>query len=145
MKTKRIVCFLFTLFILLGCDKEPKFENYENHEISACGIIDPLKNSQWLSEFIEKNMESTNNITIYLYSNNETKEENIVIDITPNRGENSNVSANPYFWKKVYSCSGEQLFITESGEIDYESWDNFFYSNLNNIKGIIWYRKIVSQ
>ena len=144
MKTKRIVCFLFTLFILLGCDKEPKFEIYENHEISACGIIDPLKNSQWLSEFIEKNMESTNNITIYLYSNSETKEENIVIDISPNGGENSNVSANPYFWKKVYSCSGVQLFITESGGIDNESWNNFFYSEQNTIKGIIWYRKIVS-
>ena len=68
----------------MGCDKKPKFEIYENHEISACGIIDPLKNSQWLSEFIEKNMESTNNITIYLYSNSETKEENIVIDILTN-------------------------------------------------------------
>ncbi len=145
MKIKRAVYFLFSLLILSGCDKEPKFEIYENHEISACAITDPVENSRWLSDFIDNNIGSTNNITIYLYSNNETKEENIVIDITPNRGENSNVSANPYFWKKVYFCSGEQLFITESGEIDYESWDNFFYSNLNNIKGIIWYRKIVSQ
>jgi hypothetical protein len=144
MKTKRIVCFLFTLFILLGCDKEPKFDIYENHKISACGIIDPLKNSQCLSEFIKKNMEPTYNITIYLYSNSETKEEKIVIDITPNRGENANVSANPYFWKKVYSCSGVQLFITESGGIDNESWNNFFNSEQNTIKGTIWYRKIVS-
>ena len=144
MKTKRIVCFLFTLFILLGCDKEPKFEIYENHEISACGIVDPLKNSEWLSDFIDKNMESTNNITIYLYSNSETEEESIIIDITPNGGEYSNVSANPYFWKKVYSCSGVQLFTTESGGINNESWNNFFYSEQNTIKGIIWYRKIVS-
>ena len=143
MKTKRIVCFLFTLFILLGCDKEPKFEIYENHEISACGIVDPLKNSEWLSDFIDKNMESTNNITIYLYSNSETEEESIIIDITPNGGEYSNVSANPYFWKKVYSCSGVQLFTTESGGINNESWNNFFYSEQNTIKGIIWSKKII--
>ena len=143
MKTKRIVCFLFTLFILLGCDKEPKFEIYENHEISACGIVDPLKNSEWLSDFIDKNMESTNNITIYLYSNSETEEESIIIDITPNGGEYSNVSANPYFWKKVYSCSGVQLFTTESGGINNESWNNFFFSEQNTIKGIIWYKKII--
>lgn len=97
MKTKTIICFIFTVFILLSCEKKPKYEIYENHEISACGINDPMKNSQWISEFIEKNMESTNNITIYLYSNSETKEENIVIDITPNGGENSNVSIDPFF------------------------------------------------
>ncbi|MFA5047218.1 MAG: hypothetical protein WC542_14935 [Paludibacter sp.] len=143
MKTKTIICFIFTVFILLSCEKKPKYEIYENHEISACGINDPMKNSQWISEFIEKNMESTNNITIYLYSNSETKEENIVIDITPNGGENSNVSIDPFFWKKVYSCAGVQMFVSESEGIDREGWNHFFFSGQNSIEGIIWYSKIV--
>ena len=49
MKTKTFLLTVITLAFLLGatgCErgKEPKFEIYENHEVSACGIKDPLKN-----------------------------------------------------------------------------------------------------
>ena len=39
-------------------DSQAQFEIYENHEITACAVKDPLKNYTWLSEFIEENRRS---------------------------------------------------------------------------------------
>lgn len=140
-KLSLIILFIFAAF---GCNnKQPHYEIYENQEITACGIKDPLTNYPWLSNFIEENKESVDNITIYLYTNIATSEDNIVIDISPNRGEHSQVSPDWFFWKKVYSCAGEPLFIGESEGNDREGWNNFFNSGQNSIKGIIWYRKLV--
>jgi hypothetical protein len=43
----QFLTFLIVLISFSGCekesDKEPQFEIYENHEISACGVDDPLQ------------------------------------------------------------------------------------------------------
>jgi len=144
MNTFKLSLIILFIFAAFGCiDKQPQYETYNNQEITACGVKDPLTNYPWLSNFIEENKESVYNITIYLYTNIATSEDNIVIDISPNRGEHSQVSIDIYFWRKIYTCAGEQLFIIESEGIDREGWDNFFNSGNNTIKGIIWYRKIV--
>ena len=148
MKHMKLIfsCLFFTL-LFTACetitDKAPRFETYINHGITACGVKDPLVNYAWLGKFIEDNKDSGNNITIYLYANVETGTENIVIDIYPNRGKEPEVSRYVCYWIKIYSCSGEQLYINDSGEVDYESWDNFYDSGQNTVKGIIWYRKMV--
>ena len=55
--------FIIPAFLLLiwagfsGCEKkkesekEPQYEIYEDHEVSACGIDDPLRNIGWLNEY----------------------------------------------------------------------------------------------
>jgi hypothetical protein len=58
MKTKTILCIFFTLLLFMGCKKEPEYEIYENHNISACGIEDPLKNIEWLTQFCNKNVKA---------------------------------------------------------------------------------------
>lgn len=144
---KLIFSCLFLTLLFTACetitDKEPRFETYINHGITACGVKDPLVNYAWLCKFIEDNKDSRDNITIYLYANVETSTENIVIDIYPNRTKEPEVSRNVYYWIKIYNCTGEQLYINDSNEIDYDSWDNFYYSGQNIVKGIIWYRKMV--
>ncbi|MPM85859.1 hypothetical protein SDC9_132942 [bioreactor metagenome] len=144
---KLIFSCLFFILIFTACetytDKEPRFETYINHGITACGVKDPLVNYAWLCRFIEDNKDSRDNITIYLYANVETSTENIVIDIYPNRTKEPEVSRNVYYWIKIYSCTGEQLYINNSNIVDYESWDNFYYSGQNTVKGIIWYRRMV--
>jgi hypothetical protein len=146
MKTIKLLPATLLLPMLLGMvsceekDSQAQFEIYENHEITACAVKDPLKNYTWLSEFIEENRESTYNIMIYLYANAGTKEDNIVIDISPNRIGYPGVSIDIYEWKKIFSCEGDRLFVNASGGVDNESWNNFFYSGQNSVKGVLWSR-----
>lgn len=149
---------LFVVIILLagavGCeDKTTQYEIYENHDISACGIEDPLRNIEWLAEFIVINKESVimhlyrnYDIMIHLYLNNETQEENIVISFNLIEGEekSKHESVDPYSLKQVFSCLGERLFVDDSGETNSDEWDDFFYSGRNKLQGIIWYRKRIN-
>ena len=94
--------FIIPAFLLLiwagfsGCEKKkepekgPQFEIYENHDISACGVDDPLRNLDWLAEFTAKyknpiSYEDIHNdvylsygCRIELYVNVETQEEHLV-------------------------------------------------------------------
>jgi hypothetical protein len=149
---KKYITFTFVLlFILAGIvaceEKEPQYEIYENHEISACGVDDPLINLDWLDKFITENKESTYNITIHLYNNTETLEDKIVIffDIdTYTNGKTILYPIDPYSSNQVYTCSGERLFVDDSGEINSDEWDNFFYSGKNKSQGVIWYRRRIN-
>jgi len=127
----------------LGCEKHDKYEEewevYENHEISACGIDDPLTNLDWLKEFTEKNRDpmtgTRSNISIELYGNIETQEEYIVIIYSLARPLPDGY-ARPRDTEQVYTCSGERV------ELGYEEWNDFFgYYPKNESQGIIWYRK----
>ena len=74
MKTKTFLLTVFALCLLIigtGCEKEPKYEIYENHEISACGINDPLNNIEWLAK-MEK--DPTSLVNIMLLKNTNTEE-----------------------------------------------------------------------
>jgi len=70
MKTKKIrlkkqlrftittaLCFIvISLFVVTACKElndttKQKYDIFENHDISACGISDPLQNIEWLREY----------------------------------------------------------------------------------------------
>ena len=144
MKNLIITALLFVL-ALAGCEKKaeaPQYEIYENHNISACGVNDPLRNLDWLAEFTANYKDKAINVTIYLYANIETKEENIVMiyrRYTYYEDGNFLETMDLYYANQVYSCSGERLFA-DSSEEHYEEWYDFFHSGKNESQGIIWYR-----
>ena len=144
MKNLIITALLFVL-ALAGCEKKaeaPQYEIYENHNISACGVDDPLRNLDWLAEFTANYKDEAINVTIYLYANIETKEENIVMIYNLYRyvyGTTILDPIPPQYAQQVYSCSGERLFVDSSRESS-EGWNEFFYSGKNKSQGIIWYR-----
>ena len=41
------------LFMAWSCEKSDKYDVYENHDISVCGVNDPLQNTEWLKEYCE--------------------------------------------------------------------------------------------
>lgn len=73
--------FIFSFFLIffgIGCeDKEPQYEIYENHEISACGVEDPLVNLEWLrtikDEIVLNKTDIHSSFNIDLYEERETK------------------------------------------------------------------------
>lgn len=82
-----------------GCEKEHKFDIYENLEISACGVHDPLKNMERLA-----NMQKLPNIhkSISLYKNINSEENYFKISFhTDEKGFASFTFTD---------CSGETLF-----------------------------------
>jgi hypothetical protein len=49
-----MIPFLFLIMGMGACeDNEPQYEIYENHDISACGVKDPLRNLEWLKNNYE--------------------------------------------------------------------------------------------
>ena len=110
----------FTLIWFSGCggNNPPVPDNdlkgiYENHNISACGINDPLKNIEWLNAYC-KNLDETKdfpNVIIYLYKIKGTDEHlfKIVITFFPYTSP-TNISE----WR---NCNGEII-----GRISPESW-----------------------
>ena len=108
MKTKKL--FLITSLLLLitgmgACgDKnvDPQFEIYENHEISACGVDDPLRNLDWLSEYCTEIKEQKRHVDIYLYKVTE-KDEYVFAIVSPSRIENFvNIT--------YFNCSKDKIF-----------------------------------
>jgi hypothetical protein len=140
-------------FAFTACkEKEPEYDIYENHSISACGINDPLINFEWLAEFIAENAAPTRstpsynyNISIELYSNNETQDNYIVILLHLIKGgENSKFeSVDEYSLKEIYTCEGKRLFVDSTGATDTNAWKDFFNSGKNTSQGVIWSRKEV--
>ena len=133
MKTKTIMYIFFTLLLLMGCKKEPQYEIYENHDISSCGIEDPLKNIEWLTQYCDKNRK-TYSVDIFIYENTETSENYIVI-YTLNKGYE-------YSQMNVFSCSNELLFHWNTGTSPSPQYDAFF-SNKKVISKIWSVREIL--
>lgn len=126
MKTKRIVCILFTLFILFSCNKEPEFEIFENRNIPACGITDPLQNIPWLKNYVAEHLNSYS-VTISIYKNNSSEVNHIIIE-TSSKFE-SGVSPSPIYTTSVYSCEGERLMFQGSEGPTPDGWNTFFAEN----------------
>ncbi len=105
--------FIFSFFLIFlgtGCeDKEPQYEIYENHEISACGVEDPLVNLEWLKrikdEIVLNKTDIHSSFNIDLYEERETKNHVILIPYSPDK---------KIYDYPVYNCSGE-LTIYHAG------------------------------
>ena len=151
MYMKNYFFLLAIFFIITACNKpeEPKFDIYENHNISACGMEDPLRNLDWLSEFTTENRDiahgNVSYIKVELYANVETMEEYIVIFHFPEGGGCSGCEPpNWCDWHHIYFCSGERMFIDGEGIVNFLDWNEFFYSGKNKSQGIIWYRNKIN-
>ena len=91
--------------VIAGCkDKEPKYEIYENHDISACGVEDPLRNIEWLAETYQEliNSKDMSQSSISLYQVID-KDEYIFAISRPWSDEH-------YFTINYRNCSGEHVF-----------------------------------
>jgi len=126
MKTKTIICFIFTVFILLSCEKEPEYEIYENHNISACGVTEPLQNIPWLKAYCIEHLKSYS-ASISIYKNNTSDVNHIVID-TSGKDEPDR-SPSTIHKTSVYSCEGEILMLQGSEGPTPKGWDEFFVEN----------------
>lgn len=100
MKRETILLMMITLFLLggMGCEKDFKYEIYENHEISACGIKDPLNNIQWLAK-AKKDTKSL--ISVGLYKNIHSEENYFAFHLPNDLG---------YTTMVFYDCSGNNIF-----------------------------------
>ena len=133
MKTKTISYILFTLLLLMGCKKEPRYEIYENHNISACGIEDPLKNIEWLTQYCKKN-EKAYSVDIFIYENTETS-ENYIVTYSLEKGYE-------FSYTNVFNCSNELLFHWYNGTSPSPRYDTYF-SNKKVISKIWSVREIL--
>ena len=125
MKTK-IICSLFLLFFLTGCRKEPQYELYENHNISACGIVDPLKNLPWLKAYCSEHYNSYST-TVSIYINNTSGVNHIVILNTS--AENRDRDPSIIWRHVVYTCEGVGVLFNYTEGTVSEGWDAFFLEN----------------
>jgi hypothetical protein len=160
-KTVKILNFAAILLIFavsFTCKKEEiaqniEFEIYENHEISACNVDDPLVHIDWLKKFCADHNKSKFTIEIYLYSNNNVLSNNdrnvntILIVTKPfmyNFQEAQGISTYPYNQFALNDClgniimSGETSIYSDSDKYfpDTPDWNQFFAEN--NIVGLIW-------
>ena len=89
------LAFVMLLLVGTSCDKQPKFELYENRVIACCGVSNPTKNLEWLTTVI-KDFSAYAVFSVKLYQANTDDTFNIVIE--------------DQIFTRVYNCDGEMLF-----------------------------------
>ena len=119
ISTLMIIC---TVAVFTGCKRN--YTIYERHDITACGVKDPLVNLPWLAEECEKAKKAKNGeTTISLLQDTVTKD---------------NVFKLMYYYKNKgdiyiiygYNCSGKELYRSGLGltppdsEIEEEFYKN---------------------
>jgi hypothetical protein len=116
---------MIVLFVVAGCDKTPKYNIYENHDISACGVNDPLRNIEWLKEIISNRAQHSG-----IYMN--------IYQCTYNNG-NDGFLIEPCvqcddYTSVLYSCDGSILCNIQgiaNKNVSFEEW------NIKNVN-LIW-------
>ena len=130
ISTLLVVC---TVTVFTGCKRN--YTVYENHDITACGVKDPLVNLPWLAEECEKAKKAKNGeTTISLLQDTVTKD---------------NVFQLMYYYKNKgdiyiiygYNCSGKELYRSGLGLTPPDSEiEEAFYKNKKHL-GIIFTTK----
>ena len=93
-------------------NEERKYEGYKNYDVSACGIIDPLQNIEWLKEYCESlDFQYFSRVRILLYKVIDTDEHLFKICISYSDFEYSPFPYSEY-WR---NCIGNLIFVTNSG------------------------------
>jgi hypothetical protein len=150
---KKILSFAAILLMLASaftCRKEDEnnqnleFGIYENHEISACNVSDPLVNINWLKEFCKGHGKSKFTIEIYLYSDRSSI--NTILTVTKpfmdNSQEKQDVAVYLYNQFALKDCFGNVIMNGETSVYDETflpntpDWTHFFDNNEN--VGLIW-------
>ena len=130
ISTLLVVC---TVTVFTGCKRN--YTVYENHDITACGVKDPLVNFPWLAEECETAKKAKNGeTTISLLQDTVTKD---------------NVFQLMYYYKNKgdiyiiygYNCSGKELYRSGLGLTPPDSEiEEAFYKNKKHL-GIIFTTK----
>ena len=115
---KHIVFLMATIVVFAGCSSSSdiggqQYEVFENHNISACGIKDPLKNIEWLKKYCISLNETQNfsSVYIYIYKVINTNEHIFKIGISYSDFDNS-----PFLYSEYWrDCIGEPVFSIHSG------------------------------
>ena len=106
-------------FFTLGCvsvaksKEEQKYEVFENHDISACGINDPLLKIEWLKEYCVNLLQTQyfSSVYIYLYKVIDTGEHLFKISISF-----SDFEYSPFLYSEDWrDCAGNLIFGINSG------------------------------
>jgi len=95
------------LFATVGCKKD-KYDIYENHNISACGVNDPLQNIAWLKEYCRDIIvKKISPVYIYLLKVYDSDEYFFEISIynQPRKGRIS---------LKYLNCNGDTVYEKET-------------------------------
>ena len=117
-----LAVFFHSLLLCTSCKDDPKFVIVENHNISVCGVADPLRNVDWLAKFCKDHSNAEISISIRVYKNKSTDENHYVISFV-------NHVIVERSLEEIYDCSGQKLFFKGIEGPTPAGWDEFFQGN----------------
>ena len=104
------ISVVFVVMAVVSCTREPTI--YANHDVTACGVKDPLVNLPWLAEECEKAKKAKNGeTTISLLQDTVTKDNAFMIRYHYKQRGKDMYSGNGY------NCSGEEQYKFWSGGV----------------------------
>ncbi len=103
---KTTIFVVFAVMAMLGCKKQPVI--YANHDITACGVDDPLVNLQWLAKLCDeaKGKKHLKEMTVILVLDTVTQENAFKV---------SYAYSGDSYRGYGYNCSGEEQYRYWSG------------------------------